>query len=118
MGKLNVKSGVGTFSNINDESAPEIRAGEGSGSWHRKRGETTSFLSVPFVEFPCQSPAAESQPPINFKGQLGTTQKCRGNNIVPRPFTTQPKNGLRTKQGTKATVSAGRRVHHDTETLT
>ena len=31
MGKLNVKSGVGTFSNINDESAQEIRVGEGSG---------------------------------------------------------------------------------------
>ena len=50
MGKQNVKSGVGTFSNINDGSAQEIRAGEGSGSWDRKRGETTSFLSVPFVE--------------------------------------------------------------------
>ena len=32
MGKLNVKSGEGTFSNINDGSAQEIRAGEGSGS--------------------------------------------------------------------------------------
>ena len=46
MGKLNVKSGVGTFSNINDESAPEIRAGKGSGSWDGKRGETRSFLSL------------------------------------------------------------------------
>ena len=46
MGKLNVKSGVGTFSNINDGSAQEIRAGEGRESWDRKRGETTSsFLS-------------------------------------------------------------------------
>ena len=116
IGKLNVKSGVGTFSNINDGSAQEIRAGEWRESWDRKKGETTSFLFVPFVEFPCQSPAAESQPRINFKGRLGTTQKCRGNNIVPRP--TQPKNGLRTKQGTKVTVSAGRRVYYGTETLT
>ena len=46
MGKLNVKSGVGTFSNINDESAQEIRAGKGSGGWDGKRGETTSFLSL------------------------------------------------------------------------
>ena len=68
IGKLNVKYGVGKFSNINDGSAQEIRAGEGSGSWDGKRRETTSFLSVPFVEFPYQSPAAESQPPINFKG--------------------------------------------------
>ena len=109
MGKLNVKSGVGTFSNINDGGAQEIRAGEGRESWDRKRGEKTSFLSVPFVEFPCQSPAAESQPRINFKGRLGTTQKCKGNNIVPGPFPTQPKNGLRTRLGTKATVSACRR---------
>ena len=46
MGKLNVKSGVGTFSNINDGSAQEIRAGEGSGGWDGKRGVTTSFLSL------------------------------------------------------------------------
>ena len=46
MGKLNVKSGVGKFSNINDGSAQEIRAGEGSGGWDGKRGETTSFLSL------------------------------------------------------------------------
>ena len=46
MGKLNVKSTVGAFSNINDESAPEIRAGKGSGSWDGKSGETTSFLSL------------------------------------------------------------------------
>ena len=46
MGKLNVKSGLGKFSNTNDESAQEIRAGEGSGSWDGKRGETTSFLSL------------------------------------------------------------------------
>ena len=45
MGKLNVKSGVGTFSNINDGSAQEIRAGEGSGGWDGV-GETTSFLSL------------------------------------------------------------------------
>ena len=31
MGKLNVKSGVGKFSNINDGSAQERRAREGSG---------------------------------------------------------------------------------------
>ena len=31
MGKLNVKSGVGKFSNINDGSAQEIRVREGSG---------------------------------------------------------------------------------------
>ena len=46
MGKLNVKFGLGKFSNTNDESAQEIRTGEGSGSWDRKRGETTSFLSL------------------------------------------------------------------------
>ena len=46
MGKLNVKSGVGTFSNINDGSAQDIRAGEGSGSWDGKRGETTSLISL------------------------------------------------------------------------
>ena len=46
MGKLNVKFGLGKFSNTNDESAQEIRAGEGSGSWDGKRGETTSFLSL------------------------------------------------------------------------
>ena len=38
MGKLNVKSGVGTFSNINDGSAQEIRAGEGSGVGMEKGG--------------------------------------------------------------------------------
>jgi len=42
MGKLNVKSGVGKFSNINNGSAQEIRAGEGSGRWDGKRGKTTS----------------------------------------------------------------------------
>ena len=47
------------------------------------------------------------------KGLLGTTQKCRGNNIVPGPFPT-PKNGLRTKLGTKAKVSAGQRFHNGT----
>ena len=46
MGRLNVKFGLGKFSNTNDESAQEIRAGEGSGSWDGKRGETTSFLSL------------------------------------------------------------------------
>ena len=46
MGKLNVKSGLGKFSNTNDESAQEIRVGEGSGSWDGKRRETTSFLSL------------------------------------------------------------------------
>ena len=46
MGKLNVKSGLGKFSNTNDESTQGIRAGEGSGSWDGKRGETTSFLSL------------------------------------------------------------------------
>ena len=116
MGKQNVKSGVGTFSNINGWKRAGDTRGGGERELDRKRGETTSFLSFPFVEFPCQSPAAESQPRINFKGRLGTTQKCRGNNIFPRP--TQPKNGLRTKQGTKATVSAGRRVYYGTETLT
>ena len=37
MGKLNVKSGVATFSNINDGSALEMRAGEGSEGWDGKR---------------------------------------------------------------------------------
>ena len=46
MGKLNVKFGLGKFSNTNDESAQEIRVGEGSGSWDGKRGEKTSFLSL------------------------------------------------------------------------
>ena len=45
MGNLNVKSGVGTFSNINDGSAQEIRAEEGSGGWDGKRGRRRfSFL--------------------------------------------------------------------------
>ena len=46
MGKLNVKSGLGKISNTNDESAQEIRAGEGSGRWDGERGGTTSFLSL------------------------------------------------------------------------
>ena len=57
MGKLNVKFGLGKFSNTNDESAQEIRAGEGSGSWDGKRGETTSFLSL--------SPLLSSRPDRN-----------------------------------------------------
>ena len=45
MGKLNVKSGVGKFSNINDGSAQEIRAGEGSGFGMEKGGRRRlSFL--------------------------------------------------------------------------
>ena len=45
MGKLNVKFGLGKFSNTNDESAQEIRAGEGSGSWDGKGGRRRlSFL--------------------------------------------------------------------------
>ena len=80
----------------------------------RKGGDDVFSFSVPFIEFPCQSPAAESQPRINFKGRLGTTQKCRGNNI----FSYTTKTGLRTRLDTKATVSAGRRAHYGTETLT
>ena len=38
MGKLNVKSGVGTFSNNNDGSAQEIRAGRGAGIGMEKGG--------------------------------------------------------------------------------
>ena len=45
MGKQNVKSGVGTFSNIKDGSAKEIRAREGSGVGMEKGGRRRlSFL--------------------------------------------------------------------------
>ena len=47
MGKLNVKSGVATFSNINDGSALEIDArggGERGLGW--KKEVATSFLSL------------------------------------------------------------------------
>ena len=72
--------------------------GEQGLGW-KKGGDDDFPFCVPFAEFPCQSPAAESQPRINFKGRLGMTHKCRVNNIVPRPFPTQPKNGLRTRLG-------------------
>ena len=93
------------------------RGGERGLGW-KKGGDDVFPFSVQFVELPCKSPAAESQPRINFKGRLGATQECRGNNIVPKPFPKQPKKGLRTRLGPKATVSAGRRVHYGTETLT
>ena len=35
----------------------------------------TTFLSVPFVEFPCQSLAAESQPRINLTGDDSEMQR-------------------------------------------
>ena len=45
MGKLNIKSRVGKFSNINDGSAQEIRAREGSGDGMEKGGRRRlSFL--------------------------------------------------------------------------
>ena len=45
MGKLNVKSGVATFSNINDGSALEMRGGGERGlGW--KKEVATSFLSL------------------------------------------------------------------------
>ena len=91
------------------EARRRYARGRGAGVGMEKGGDDDFPFSVPFVEFPCQSLAAESQPRINLKGRLGTTQKCRGNNIVPRPFPTHPRNDLRTRLGTKATVSAGRR---------
>ena len=46
MGKLNVKSGVGTFSNIKRwKRAGDTRAG-GERGWDGKRRETTTFLSL------------------------------------------------------------------------
>ena len=69
--------------------------GEGGLGWI-KGGDDLFPFSAPFFEFPCQSSAAVSQPRINLKGRLGTTQKCRGNNLVPRPFPTQ-KIGLGTR---------------------
>ena len=100
------------------EARRRYARGRGAGIGMETGGDDVFPFSVQFVELPCKSPAAESQPRINFKGRLGATQECRGNNIVPKPFPTQPKSGLRTRLGPKATVSAGRRVHYGTETLT
>ena len=61
MGKLNVKSDT-------------REGGERELGW-KKGGDDVFPFSVPFVEFPCQSPAAESQPRINFKGRLRNAEE-------------------------------------------
>ena len=85
--------------------------GRGAGVGMEKGGSDVFPFSVPFVEFPCQSPAAESQPQI--RGYWGRFRNAEETTSFPGLFLHQ-KNGLRTKLGTKAKVSAGQRFHNGT----
>ena len=74
MGKLNVKSGVGAFQILTMEGRRRYARGRGAGVG-MGGGDDVFPFSVPFVEFPSQSPAAESQPRINFKGRLRNAEE-------------------------------------------